>query len=283
MSDCLSDCSVLVSIVTVCFNSEKTISKTIESVLSQTYHNYEHIFIDGGSTDKTLEIINSYHDRYSGKSKVFSGKDDGIYDAMNKGIAHTNGEVIGILNSDDWYENDALKRVVDKYLQRKNDCCIITGNIAIVSKEGELKFVQKHDERCLTDSAFSKGTALQHPAVFVSKETYNNLGTFDTSLKFLADCDFEWRCLSSNSVDFLFTSTVTTNMREGGASDTFKIKYIYRRSVERFIVRKKHINVIKAWFSSVAFFVAEVSRQFLKRILPKKIMKKYYNKKHKDR
>ena len=101
-----------VSIITPCLNSETTIRDTIESVIRQSYQNMEYIIVDGGSTDRTVEIIEEYMDVFAGRLRYISEKDNGIYDAMNKGIQRASGSVIGIINSDDWYEPEAVERAV---------------------------------------------------------------------------------------------------------------------------------------------------------------------------
>ncbi len=106
---------MLFSIITVCYNSEKTIERTIKSVLNQTESNYEYIIVDGGSTDKTLDIVKNYEDAFNGRLKYISEKDNGIYDAMNKGIGMAKGELIGLINSDDYYELDALENIKKEY------------------------------------------------------------------------------------------------------------------------------------------------------------------------
>lgn len=103
------------SIITVCFNSEETIERTIISVLSQSYQNFEYIIVDGASTDGTLGIVEKYVEKYPDKIKLISEKDDGIYDAMNKGIRVASGDLIGIVNSDDYYETDALENISETY------------------------------------------------------------------------------------------------------------------------------------------------------------------------
>ena len=111
---------MLFSIITVCYNSEKTIRRTIESVLNQTCQDYEYIIVDGKSTDKTLDIVKEYEARFADKLKYISEPDTGIYNAMNKGIALSDGSIIGIVNSDDWLQPDALE-IVKGYADKMDD------------------------------------------------------------------------------------------------------------------------------------------------------------------
>lgn len=271
---------MLVSIITVCYNSEATIEKTIQSVLAQSYKNFEHIIIDGGSTDRTIEILNSYKEQYGERLKIYVGKDQGIYDAMNKGILNASGEIIGIINSDDWYDPTALENVVETYLRGENRMVVITGHLVRTTINGEYLFTQKHNQNSINTPALVRGMPLQHPAVFVSKDVYELIGTFDINYKYIADYDFIWRCYASNKVTFLFSDTVTSYMREGGASDTFKWKHISKRTSERYRLRKQYIGRFKAAVSCVKFLLIEVAKQSTKRILPKQIKDKYYSLKH---
>ena len=111
-----------ISIITATYNSEKTLKNTLESVLKQTYTNYEHIIIDGDSKDNTMEIVKQYEEKYQGKLRYISEKDSGIYDAMNKGIKMATGDIIGILNSDDIYANEnVLEKIAEKFKQTNCD------------------------------------------------------------------------------------------------------------------------------------------------------------------
>lgn len=269
-----------ISVVTVCFNSIATIKKTIESVLSQTYDNYEHIFVDGGSTDGTIELIQSYEDRYNGRLILHVGKDKGIYDAMNKGIAISSGDIIGIINSDDWYDPTALQEVVRVYEQQKEKNVVITGDLVRTTIDEQFLYLQKHGENSISLAHLTEGMPLQHPAVFVAKKVYEELGCFDITYKYLADYDFIWRCFASKKVKFCFTGTTTSYMREGGASDTFKFKNIKDRTVERYRLRKIHIGKRKAFSTSARFFLTEIAKQSVKRILPNHLKDKYYGAKH---
>ena len=269
-----------ISIITVCFNSKKTIRQTIESVLSQTYPYFEHIFVDGGSTDGTIDIIKSYSDQYGDRLVLHVGKDKGIYDAMNKGIAMAHGDVIGIINSDDWYDATALEEVARTYQEANTDMVVITGNLVRTTYSGEFLYLQKHDKQSITLAGLTEGMPLQHPAVFATRKVYETIGTFDISFKYLADYDFIWRCFDSKKVEFVFTGTTTSYMREGGASDTFRFKNIKERTEERYRLRKRYLGSMKAALTSGKFFVTEVAKQSIKRVLPSKLKDRYYNAKH---
>ena len=130
--------SPLVSIITVVFNGERFIEKTINSVISQTYKNIEYIIIDGGSTDKTLDIIRQYEDRID---YWISEPDNGIYNAMNKGIKLSRGKLIGLINSDDWYMENAVETVVARYLANSDRAnIIISGSIYRTDREENIIF-----------------------------------------------------------------------------------------------------------------------------------------------
>ena len=125
-----------ISIITACFNSEKTISKTIESILSQSYKDIELIIIDGASDDKTIDIINSYKDKIS---YMISEKDNGIYDALNKGLEKANGEIISFLHSDDYYSNTKiLEYVIDQFKKNKK-VDIVLGDVAFIDNNQKIK------------------------------------------------------------------------------------------------------------------------------------------------
>jgi len=173
--------------------------------------------------------------------------------------------------------------VFNRYNDNKSICnlIIITGNLVRTTSSGNPLFEQKHNERVL-GQRIKKGMALQHPAMFVTRSTYDAVGLFDKNYKFIADWDFLWRAFSKENVLFLFTDTITSYMREGGASDTLKFKNIWIRTLERFYLRKKYMSWIVSFYLSGIFFIVETFRQVLKRILPLRIKAKYYTLKHKN-
>ena len=158
-----------ISIITATFNSAKTLSQTLESVLKQTYHDYEHIIVDGLSKDNTMEIVKQYEAKYNGKLKYISEKDTGIYDAMNKGIKMATGDVIGILNSDDIYANEkVLQTIADKF--EKTNCDGTYANLIFMDEETMSK------PKRIWKSPYGKlenGWHPAHPTLYLKKEVYD--------------------------------------------------------------------------------------------------------------
>jgi glycosyltransferase involved in cell wall biosynthesis len=204
----------LVSLITVTYNSEKTIERTIKSVLNQTYSNIEYIIVDGKSNDRTLEIINKYKSYFQNKLILISEKDNGIYDAMNKGIKHANGEIIGIINSDDWYEVNAVEKVVQSVLNNNVEG-VYHGYLRFVSDSGEEILVSRSSATNL------RNKMIEHPACFVTKNIYKTHGLFNLEYKYCADYDFMLRLYEKN-VQFIKVEAIIANFTIGGISSTPK-------------------------------------------------------------
>lgn len=203
----------LFSIITVCYNSEKTIARTLDSVLGQTETDYEYIIIDGASTDHTLDIVESYRDKFGDRLQVYSEPDNGIYDAMNKGIQKATGELIGLVNSDDYYEIDALANMKNAYIANRKQ----HGEYAIYYgmqrrlRDGEEIEIEFINHRILGESMIC------HPTCFVSQKTYQQLGVYDTSYRSAADLDFLLRMKEKN-VTFVPVYHIISNFELGGMS-----------------------------------------------------------------
>lgn len=197
----------LVSIITVCFNSAKTIEQTILSVLHQTYSNIEYIIIDGGSSDGTQGIIKKYSDRVA---YSVSEPDNGIYDAMNKGIRAATGEIIGIINSDDWYDLDAIAKVVEIYSKNKG-VDVIHGGIRIYENE---RFSTSYCPRIKELNL----CMIPHPSCFITKAAYNQYGVYNINYRIAADYELVARIYSAKG-KFVYYNTILANLRMGGASD----------------------------------------------------------------
>lgn len=194
--------TVKVSVITVVYNRVNTLEQTIQSVLNQNYPNLEYIIIDGNSTDGTQDIIKRYQ---NGIAYWVSEPDGGIYDAMNKGIQKATGEIIGIINSDDWYEQDAIKKIVQMY--RETNADMLYGEIRKVNEEGE-------------SVGYSRDSVIpMHPAMFVKKSIYRRYGGFLTKYQISSDHEFKLR-LISKGVSIAHTNDIIANFRVTGISST---------------------------------------------------------------
>lgn len=202
---------VLVSIITPCFNSEKTIAKTIESVLHQTYKNIEYIIIDGASTDDTLKIIQVYEPYFEGRVRVVSEKDNGIYDAMNKGIKLATGDLIGIVNSDDYYNLESVEIMVNNMLDKKHQ---ILYGFQRNLKDG------KETKVCIYHHTFLYQQMITHPTCFVTKSVYEEFGLYNCNYKSSADYEFMLRIYHEGKVEFRPVYHIITNFAEGGMSSS---------------------------------------------------------------
>lgn len=218
---------IKVSIITVVYNGIKTIEQTIKSVLQQSYKNIEYIIIDGLSTDGTQSIIEKYKKNIA---YFISEKDDGLYDAMNKGISKATGDIIGIINSDDWYVENIIEKIV-RYFEQ-NEVELVYGKIISIAQDGvERLSVQ----RPLDDIWYCMVTP--HPSVFVKKSVYKKFGTFNTAYKISADYDYLLRVYSQN-VKFGYLDEVIAYFRCGGIS-TLRQKEMWD---EAYIISMKYIN-----------------------------------------
>ena len=234
---------VKVSIITVSLNSDKTIEQTILSVLHQTYQNIEYLIIDGGSTDGTIEIIQKYADRIT---YFFSEPDKGLYDAMNKGIKKAQGELIGIINSDDWYELDAVETAVSLYSKNSNADVIHGGLRFYENEQYSSSYCPKIKELNLC--------MIPHPACFISKKTYATHGNYNVKYRIAADYDLVARIYTAKG-KFVFINKILANLRMGGVSDIHKdngmkesneIKNVYnlKYKISPFKIIKKKIKSI---------------------------------------
>lgn len=204
-----------ISIITVVYNGVETIEKTIQSVLQQSYKNIEYIIIDGLSTDGTQQIVEKYAQNIS---YYVSEKDDGLYFAMNKGIQKSTGDIIGIINSDDWYAENVIEDVVEYF--KKNDVDLVYGKTVIVSEDGE----EKEKKQIPIENIWHE-IPMMHASVFIKKNIYDRLGFFDVNYRLAADCELLRRFYSSG-VKFGFIDKIIAYFRLGGLS-TIQSKEAY--------------------------------------------------------
>lgn len=203
-----------ISIITPSFNSEKTIEKTIQSVISQTYQNLEYIIIDGGSKDRTLKIVEKYKEKIA---KIFSGPDEGLYDAMNKGIEWATGEVVGILNSDDFYpHSNVLEKVVEAFLESGSQA--VYGDVAFFKGDNYSKIIRFWRAGEFKEKKLNWGWAPPHPAFFLKKEVYQKYGLFRLDFKIAADYELMLRLFKIHKISVFYLPEVLVYMRQGGES-----------------------------------------------------------------
>ena len=221
-----------VSIITVVLNAEKTLERTIGSVLAQTYDNIEYIIIDGKSTDNTLKIAYEYRSAFEEKGyeyRIFSESDRGIYDAMNKGVIRSTGELVGIINGDDWYEADAVEKMVKKYEKEHYDLCF--ADIRMHMRNGST-FIKKARLRKYTTSR-----DWNHPTQFVRRRVYDR---------------FRYKCENiSDDMDFYFKvkragmkicviNEVLANFTMGGVSSRIPLKEVRTRILRRYRIYRNN-------------------------------------------
>lgn len=219
--------SPLVSIITVVFNGEKYLKQTIDSVIGQTYKNIEYIVIDGGSTDGTIDIIKSYQDKIS---TWVSERDKGLYDAMNKGIAMANGELIGMINSDDWYDPNAVEIVVSSFNTNPTKK-IFHGDRYDILEDGSRRLKKFHPSNF---KFIYYGMTYNHPSMFVHKDIYEN-EKFNTELRALSDYEFVLKNYKKEPNAFYYIPNAYVNYRLDGLSGTMPGKDMLK---EGYISRK---------------------------------------------
>jgi glycosyltransferase involved in cell wall biosynthesis len=202
-----------ITIITVCFNSEKTIEKTILSVLDQNYDNIEYIIVDGNSTDRTIEVINQYKSKIT---KVVSEDDKGLYDAMNKGIKLATGGIIGILNSDDvFYNKEVLKEVAKFHLNNSVDA---SGGNIVQHKNGRI--VRLYNSSNWNPEKLKIGFMPPHPSMFFKRELFEKYGYY--KLDYISSSDYELilRLFLKNKLKYKYSGITTTSMTIGGVSSS---------------------------------------------------------------
>lgn len=209
-----------ISIITATYNSEKTIVDTIKSVLSQTYKDIEYIIVDGGSTDGTISVVKSYENEFQGRLKWISEKDRGIYDAMNKGIRMSTGDVVGILNSDDFYTDvDILQIVADTFLQEDNIEAVY-GDIHFVREDHLDKCVRYYSSKMFSPFWLRFGFMPAHPSFYCRREVFAKSDLYRLDYKIGSDYEMMVRLFKKQKITAKYIAKDFVTMRTGGASNS---------------------------------------------------------------
>lgn len=250
-----------ISIITVSYNSEKTIADTLESVLSQTYSNLDYIIIDGNSKDNTLDIIESYENKFKEKKisyRRISEKDDGLYDAMNKGIKMATGDIIGIINSDDVYnQNDILEKIVDKF----NDFNLsgVYGDLVYVDENDLNKITRYWKSGKYKKNCFLFGWMPPHPTFFVKREVYEKYGFFRLDMGTAADYEIMLRFIHKYKIKIDYLEEIIVKMRLGGASNNSLIVRLKANLKDK---KAWDINGIRPYFFTLFLKPVRKIKQF---------------------
>ena len=227
-----------ISVITPALNSAATITDTIESVLTQSYPCVEHVIVDGGSTDGTVDIIRRMERHYEGCLRWVSEPDGGLYDAMNKGIRMATGDVVGILNSDDFFTDEkSLKTVSDAF---GNDTDAVFGNLKFVGREDTEKVMRIW--KGSPYRSFRKGWHPGHPTFYAKKSLYNDFGGFNTAFRIAADFELMLRFIEKNRIRTRYLDRCLVDMRVGGTS-TRSLRNIIEGNRE--VMRAFTVNGIK--------------------------------------
>ena len=237
------------SIVTVCFNSAKTIRQTLDSVLSQDFDDYEYIVVDGASTDGTIDIIKEYEPKFQGRMRWLSEPDTGIYNAMNKGIRLASGEFVAFMNSDDYYEPHAFEKVADA-IRQNPDFNIFYGLVRGFDKAGREKYLIRYSHNNLAD------TCICHQSIFTKADLLRDADGYDESFKIVADHDFLLKIAADGSGRFYPIDCIVANYSEGGVSGSRQnlLREYWRLQMKNGIISKRRYRYFCASFMFKTFF-----------------------------
>lgn len=219
---------MLVSIITVTLNSKSVLSDCLDSVANQSHNNIEHIVIDGGSTDGTLTLLNS---RRKNLAIVISEPDNGIYDAMNKGVALAKGEIVGILNSDDFYANDQVISNIIKMFTKDPSLEACYADLIYVDRYKTSKIIRYFKSSKFKQGLFSKGWSPPHPTFFVRRSVYEKFGLFNLDYRIASDIDLMSRFLEIHKIKTKYVPEIWVKMRMGGTTNK-SLKNIYKQNRE---------------------------------------------------
>lgn len=226
-----------VSVVTIVYNRAYCIADCIESVLNQTYENIEHVIIDGGSTDGTAKVIENYKEKLG---FYLSEKDNGLYDALNKGIKHATGDIIGILNSDDFfYQPETVAKIVNGFLFSRAD--LVYGKGLFVDKEDPSKVKRIYSSGPFKKKYLEFGWIPLHTTIFVRKEIFLRFGEYDSRYKIASDYDISLRWFKNDEIRKYFLNEWIVKMRMGGLSTSAK-QQINKSREDLSIIKHNHLN-----------------------------------------
>lgn len=221
---------LIVSVITVCFNNASTIRDTIESVIAQDYKKIEYIIVDGGSSDGTKDIITQYSDKIA---KIISEPDRGIYDAMNKGIVSSTGDVIAFLNSDDIYvDTSVVRRLIEKMQQDRAET--VFADLVQVDPNNTNRIIRYYSSKSFSPNRLRYGWMPAHPTLFVMRKVYDEWGFYSLKYQIAADFEMMVRIFHKGKISYTYLPEIVVRMRVGGISTrSFRNVWILNTEIVR--------------------------------------------------
>ena len=236
-----------ISLITATYNSAETLRDTMQSVLNQTFKNVDYIIVDGGSGDGTLDIVKEFEPKFEGRLRWVSEKDKGIYDAMNKGIKMAQGDVVGILNSDDFFASDDILEKVNEEFEKDKSLDGVYGDIRYVDSKDVTKTVRRYSSAKFSRKKLIFGLIPAHPSFYVRKKCYEEYGLYCIDYKLAADYDMFVRMIWNGHIVTRYMPMTFVIMRYGGASSSgFK---------SHKITMKEHLKSVKKHGVPTNFFL----------------------------
>jgi glycosyltransferase len=242
-----------VTIITVVYNNYKYIESALKSVTLQDYPNIEYVVIDGGSTDGTLDILNMYSNKIS---IMVSEPDEGIYDAFNKGLKYSTGDIVGFLNSDDLFETDhTISLLVDAFTREDIDG--VYGNLNYVDQQDVNHFTRHWKSSHYSKWKIWNGWAPPHPTFYLKKSVYNQIGTYNSTYRIAADYDLILRVLLKSKFKIGFLDSSIIRMRNGGCSNTSIVNF-FPKFIENYKVSRG--NGLCGWYVATMKTVRKINQ-----------------------
>lgn len=242
MDNTIEPVTLKISIITAVYNRVESVGQSLESLQSQTYKNFEHVVVDGASTDGTVALLNSHRDRIA---VLVSERDKGIYDALNKGLALATGDIVGLMHSDDFF---ASNRVLEKIAAAFDDPHVdgVYGDLDYVAKDDPRRIIRRWRSGEYNQRKLARGWMPPHPTLFLRRSVIEKWGGFDTSFRIAADYDQMLRYLAKGNIRVAYIPEVLVKMRVGGESNR-SFSRILRKSKEDYLaLRKNHVGGILA-------------------------------------
>ncbi len=230
-----------ISLITVVLNRAETIGHTLQSVLNQTYKSIDYVIIDGGSTDGTINIIKEWLPKFNGKVTFVSEPDSGVYNAINKGISHCKGDIVGILHADDFFtSNDVLEKVANGFKDKW--VSLVYGNLHYIDFNNPPRIVRQYRSSSFTPDKLRFGFAPPHPTMYCRRSLYTRYGLYKENYKVAADFEMFARLLAHSNILIKYIPIDMVTMRTGGLSTQWKHRLTTNLFEKLRALRENHIN-----------------------------------------